>query len=51
VVADAGDAAALEAAIRGTEGVFIIVPPNFTPAAGYPETRAIVAAFGEAIHI
>jgi hypothetical protein len=31
-VADAGDAAALEAAFRGAEGVFLMVPPNFAPA-------------------
>jgi len=34
VVADAGDAAALEAAFRGTEGVFIIVGPLPAEAVG-----------------
>ena len=43
-VADAGDAAALEAAFRGAEGVFLMVPPNFAPAPGYAESRTIVAA-------
>lgn len=48
-VADAHDAAALEKAFRDVEGVFVMVPPNFAPTPGYPETRAIVAALRQAL--
>jgi uncharacterized protein YbjT (DUF2867 family) len=40
-VADIGDTAALSAAFRGSEGVFVLVPPNFDPAPGFPEAQAI----------
>src|SRR5271154_2409787 len=39
--ADIGDAAALAAAFQGVEGVFVLVPPNFDPAPGFPEAQAI----------
>jgi len=48
-VAGMDDAAALESSFRGVEGVFVMIPPNFAPAAGYPETRAIVAALHKAL--
>jgi uncharacterized protein YbjT (DUF2867 family) len=48
-VADMTDAAALEAGLRGVEGAFVMIPPNFAPADGFPETRAIVAALRKAI--
>lgn len=47
--ADVQDAAAMEKAFRGTEGVFIMVPPNFAPAVNYPETRAIVSMLRQAL--
>jgi NAD(P)H dehydrogenase (quinone) len=47
--ADVTDAAALTAAFEGTEGVFILMPPIFDPAPGYPEARATLAAIGSAI--
>jgi uncharacterized protein YbjT (DUF2867 family) len=40
-VADINDAPALSAAFQGVEGVFAMVPPNFDPAAGFPEAHAI----------
>jgi len=43
VAADVQDAASLEKALQGAEGVFVMVPPNFAPAPGYPENRAMVA--------
>lgn len=49
VVADFRDAAALQRAFTGTQGVFVMIPPNFTPAQGFPETRAIVAALHAAL--
>ncbi|MEH1887764.1 MAG: NmrA family NAD(P)-binding protein [Nostoc sp.] len=43
-LADMNDADALTAAFRKAEGVFVVIPPNFAPSPGFPETRAIVAA-------
>jgi NAD(P)H dehydrogenase (quinone) len=44
-------AAALASAFRGAKGVFILPPPEFDPAPGYPEARrsidAVVAALDE----
>jgi uncharacterized protein YbjT (DUF2867 family) len=48
-VADVSNSAALESAFRDLEGVFVMIPPNFAPAAGYPETRAIIAAVRKAL--
>jgi NAD(P)H dehydrogenase (quinone) len=49
VVADMQDAASLEKAFQGAEGVFVMVPPNFAPAPGYPENRAVVAVLRRAL--
>ena len=38
------DSAALTAAFRGAEGVFILPPPEFDPAPGFPEARAVIDA-------
>jgi uncharacterized protein YbjT (DUF2867 family) len=38
--ADIADTSALAAAFRGVEGVFVLVPPNFDPAPGFPEAQA-----------
>src|SRR5450830_31835 len=43
------DAAALERAFSGAEGVFILLPPTFDPSAGYPEARASIAAIKSAL--
>ena len=48
-VPDVTDAVALEAAFRDVAGVFVMIPPNFAPAPGFPETRAIVAALRQAL--
>jgi uncharacterized protein YbjT (DUF2867 family) len=48
-LADMGDAAALGRAFAGAEGVFVLLPPNFDPAPGYAESRALVAALREAL--
>jgi len=42
-IADINDAAAMASAFKGAEGVFILVPPVFDPAPGFPEARAIAA--------
>jgi len=41
--------ATLTEACRGSEGVFVMVPPYFAPAPGYPETRSIVANIRSAL--
>src|SRR5580698_5468666 len=38
-VADVDDPNALASAFEGTDGVFLMIPPNFAPAPGFPETR------------
>ena len=48
-VADFNDAAALTRAFQDVEGVFVLNPPHFAPAADFPETRAFAAAVREAL--
>jgi NAD(P)H dehydrogenase (quinone) len=48
-VADVLDARAMTAALSGVEGAFIMLPPNFAPATGFPETRAIITALNAAL--
>jgi NAD(P)H dehydrogenase (quinone) len=43
------DGAAMAAAFRGAEAVFILVPPFFDPAPGFPEAHAIAAALTTAL--
>src|ERR1043165_6624994 len=47
--ADMTDAAALAAAFDGTAGVFVLPPPEFDPAPGFPEARATIDALVAAI--
>ena len=49
VTADVNDVASMKAALSGAEGAFIMVPPNFAPAPGYPETRQIVSRLRQAL--
>jgi uncharacterized protein YbjT (DUF2867 family) len=49
IVPDASDSAALAAAIKGTDGVFLMNPPNYDPEPDFPDTRRIAAAFAEAL--
>ncbi|MCP3719893.1 NmrA family NAD(P)-binding protein [Paraburkholderia sp. CNPSo 3281] len=44
------DAAALTAAFSGAQGVFILLPPQFDPSPGFPESRAVIDAVCTAIH-
>src|SRR6201996_1106978 len=48
-VADIDDPNALASAFAGTDGVFVMVPPNFAPAPGFPETRKTVASYRAAL--
>src|SRR5277367_4667590 len=47
--ADINDAAALAAAFKGAEGVFVLVPPNFDPLPEFPEAHAIAAGLRSAL--
>ena len=48
-VAEIGDAEALTAAFAGTDGVFLMTPPNYDPEPGFPETQANARAIATAI--
>jgi uncharacterized protein YbjT (DUF2867 family) len=48
-LADMADAAALTAAFADTEAIFVLIPPLFDPAPGFPEVRAVIAALKAAI--
>src|SRR5580698_4860346 len=48
-VADVDDPNALASALAGTDGVFLMVPPNFAPAPGFPETRKTLASYHAAL--
>jgi NAD(P)H dehydrogenase (quinone) len=43
-VARMEDAVSLASAFRGAEGVFVLPPPEFDPAPGYPEARRVIDA-------
>jgi NAD(P)H dehydrogenase (quinone) len=49
VVADMNDADALTTAFADTEGVFVMIPPNFAPSPGFGEAHGFVAALHTAI--
>jgi NAD(P)H dehydrogenase (quinone) len=48
VAADINDAAALASAFTGTEGVFVLVPPNFDPSPDFREARATASVLRSA---
>jgi NAD(P)H dehydrogenase (quinone) len=48
-IASIGDAEALAAAFAGTDGVFLMTPPNYDPQPGFPETLANAIAIENAI--
>ena len=48
-VAEVDDSNALASAFEGTDGVFLMVPPNFAPAPGFPETRKTLASYRAAL--
>ena len=49
VPADISDAAALTAAFKNAEGVFVLVPPNFDPSPDFREAQAIAATLQKAL--
>ncbi len=50
-IADIEDVAALAAAFEGMEGVFVMVPPNFDPLAGFPEAQKTAATLKAALEM
>jgi NAD(P)H dehydrogenase (quinone) len=48
-VSEIGDSAALTASFAGTDGVFLMTPPNYDPEPGFPETQANAIAIEAAI--
>ena len=48
-VADVDDPNALASAFDGTDGVFLMIPPNFAPAPGFPETRKTLTSYYAAL--
>jgi NAD(P)H dehydrogenase (quinone) len=48
-IADMSDAKALAAAFSGVVGVFVLVPPIFDPAPGFPEVKGVLAALKMAL--
>jgi NAD(P)H dehydrogenase (quinone) len=48
-VADVDDPNALASAFAGTDGLFLMIPPNFAPAPGFPETRKTLASYHAAL--
>jgi len=48
-VADVDNPNALASAFEGTDGVFLMIPPNFAPARGFPETRKTLASYHAAL--
>jgi NAD(P)H dehydrogenase (quinone) len=47
--AEMEDAAALAAAFKGMDGVFVLPPSEFDPAPGFPEARAVITAVKDAL--
>jgi len=49
VQGDFNDAAAIAGALQGVEGAYIMVPPLLTPQRGFPEAKAVIAAYVDAL--
>ena len=49
VSADINDAAALTAALKGVDGAFVMVPPNFDPSADFSEARTLAATLSSVL--
>ncbi|HZC68962.1 MAG TPA: NmrA family NAD(P)-binding protein [Nitrospirales bacterium] len=48
-IANINDAEALTKAFRGTEGVFLMTPPNYDPEPGFPQTQEAATAIKTAV--
>ena len=49
VQGDFNDAAAVAGALQGVEGAYIMLPPLLTPQRGFPEAKAVIASYVEAL--
>ncbi|HEX4086037.1 MAG TPA: NmrA family NAD(P)-binding protein [Chthoniobacteraceae bacterium] len=49
MLANIEDISSLTAAFRGAEAAFVLVPPNFDPAPGFPEAQALGAGLRKAL--
>lgn len=49
VEGDFNNTTALAAALRGVEGAYLMMPPNFAPQRGFPEAKAVIASYVEAL--
>jgi uncharacterized protein YbjT (DUF2867 family) len=50
-IAEMNDAVALARAFDGADAVFILLPPNFDPAPGFPESKAAIDALSAALSV
>jgi uncharacterized protein YbjT (DUF2867 family) len=48
-IADSDNPNALASAFEGTDGVFLMVPPNFAPEPGFPELRKTLVSYRSAL--
>jgi uncharacterized protein YbjT (DUF2867 family) len=48
-IADVDDVSALTRAFQNSTAVFVLLPPNFSPTEGFPETRKVIANIHEAL--
>jgi uncharacterized protein YbjT (DUF2867 family) len=48
-IAELEDTGALTAAFEGTTGVFVLLPPVFDPAPGFPESMRLISSFSAAL--
>jgi uncharacterized protein YbjT (DUF2867 family) len=51
VQGDVNDAAAIAAAFEGVEGAYIMLPPLMTPQRGFPEAKAVIASYVDALKL
>ena len=48
---DLQNAIAVADALNDVEGAFLMIPPTLAPAPGYPEAKAVIASFQEALRL
>jgi uncharacterized protein YbjT (DUF2867 family) len=46
---DFDDSASLAQALKGVEGAYLMMPPNWNPSPGFPEAKAVVASYEQAL--
>ncbi len=46
---DFNDPAAVAAALEGVEGAFLMIPPLLVPSPGFPEAKAVIASYVDAL--